>query len=287
LDYKTIVIAESASMRTITLNRPDRRNAMTPEMQMELIFALEDAASSDCRVLVLAGAGVAFCAGLDLSALQAMGDKSAAEHRADAERIARLLLTLFELPIPTIAAVEGAAIAGGAGLAIICDFTLATPAAKFGFTEVRIGFVPALVSAFLALQIADKKSRDLLLTGRLFDAEEAYRLGLVNEIVASEELTQHVRALADVLIANSPQSLKATKQLMAEQNRAWLDAAIATALEANALSRETADFREGITAFLEKRKPVWGQGSRAIAVSEVMNPHSRQPSRRDPKKRRP
>ncbi len=183
MDYKTILIAESASKRTITLNRPERRNAMTPEMQMELISALEDAASSSCRVLVLAGAGEAFCSGLDLSALQAMQDKSAAEHRADAERIARLFLTLYELPMPTIAAVDGAAIAGGAGLAILCDFTLATPAAKFGFTEVRIGFVPALVSAFLALQIADKRSRDLLLTGRLFDAEEAYRLGLVSEIV--------------------------------------------------------------------------------------------------------
>jgi methylglutaconyl-CoA hydratase len=210
---------------------------------------------------VLTGAGEAFCSGLDLSALQAMQDKSAAEHRADAERIARLFVALYELPIPTIAAVHGAAIAGGAGLAIICDFTLATPAAKFGFTEVRIGFVPALVSAFLALQIADKRSRDLLLTGRLFDAEEAHRLGLVNEIVASEKLTERVQALAEVLIANSPQSLAATKLLLAQQNRALLDSAIAQALEANAISRETTDFREGIAAFLGKRKPAWGKES--------------------------
>ncbi len=261
MNFKTIVIAESASVRTITLNRPDRRNAMTPEMQMELIAAFEDAAASSCRVLVLAGAGEAFCSGLDLSALQAMQDKSATDHRADAERIARLFLALYELPIPTIAAVNGAAIAGGAGLAIICDFTLATPAAKFGFTEVRIGFVPALVSAFLALQIGDKRSRDLVLTGRLCDAEEAHRLGLVNEIVAPEKLLERVQALADSLIANSPQSLKATKSLLAQQNRTRLDAAIAQALEANARSRETTDFREGITAFLEKRKPMWGNGS--------------------------
>jgi len=262
LDFKTIVIAESASVRTITLNRPERRNAVTPEMQMELISALENTASSNCRVLVLTGAGQAFCSGLDLSAFDAMRDKSAAEHRADAERTARLFLTLYELPMPTIAAVDGAAIAGGAGLAIICDFTLATPAAKFGFTEVRIGFVPALVSAFLALQVADKRSRDLLLTGRLCDAEEAYRLGLVNEIVPPEELAQRVRALADVLIANSSQSLKATKLPLAQQNREWLGAAVAQALEVNALSRQTTDFREGITAFLEKRKPIWGKGSR-------------------------
>jgi methylglutaconyl-CoA hydratase len=262
LNFKTIVVSDSAQVRTITLHRPERRNAMTPEMQMELISALEEAASSNCRVLVLAGAGPAFCAGLDLSALQAMQEKGAVEHRVDAERIARLFLALYELPIPTIAAVDGAAIAGGAGLAFICDFTIATPAAKFGFTEVRIGFVPALVSAFLALQIADKKSRNLLLAGRLFDAEEACRLGLVNEIVAQEKLMDCVQALAEVLIANSPQSLAATKLLLARQNKAWLDAAIAHALEASAVSRETADFREGISAFLEKRKPEWGKRSR-------------------------
>jgi methylglutaconyl-CoA hydratase len=246
----------------ITLNRPERRNAMTPEMQMELIGALQEAAQSDCRVLVLAGAGEAFCSGLDLSALQGTQGKSAAEHRTDAERVARLFLALYEMPMPTIAAVHGAAIAGGTGLATICDFTLATPAAKFGFTEVRIGFVPALVSAFVTLQIGDKRSRDLLLTGRLFDAAEAYRLGLVNEIVAPERLAERVRELAEVLIANSPESLKATKQLMAAHHRAWLDVAIAKGLEANAISRETENFREGVAAFLEKRKPVWEKGTR-------------------------
>ena len=259
LNFKAILVEESASIRTVKLNRPERRNAMTPEMQMELIAALEDAAASDSRVVVLAGAGEAFCSGLDLSELQAMQDKSAAEHRVDAERVARLFLALYELPMPTIAAVHGAAIAGGAGLATICDFTVATPAAKFGFTEARIGFVPALVSAFLALQIGDKRSRDLLLTGRLLDADEAWRMGLVSEIVAPEELTQRVRELADVLIANSPQSLRFTKRLMAAQNSIWLNAAIVEAIKANTQSRETADFREGITAFLEKRKPVWSK----------------------------
>jgi len=262
LDYKSIEILESGQIRTITLNRPERRNAMTPEMQMELIDALEEAAQSDCRVLVLAGAGDAFCAGLDLSALQAMQDKGAAEHRTDAERIARLFLALYDMPMPTIATVHGAAIAGGAGLATICDFTLATPTAKFGFTEVRIGFVPALVSAFLTLQIGDRLSRDLLLTGRIVDAAEAHRIGLVNEIVAAEKFAEKLQALADVLIANSPESLKATKRLMATQNKTWLDAAVAAGLEANALSRETADFREGVAAFLEKRKPVWQKGPR-------------------------
>jgi methylglutaconyl-CoA hydratase len=239
------------------LNRPERRNAMTPEMQSELIAAMEDASAGDCRVLVFTGAGGAFCSGLDLSVLHAMKDKSAAEYRADAERVARLFRTLYELPIPTIAAVHGPAIAGGTGLATICDFTLATPTSKFGFTEARIGFVPALVSAFLTLQIGDKRSRDLLLTARLFDATEAHRLGLVNEVVAAEELAQRVQALAGGLVMNSPQALAATKRLLAAQNKVWLDGAIEAALEANSQARETEDFGEGVAAFLEKRKPVW------------------------------
>lgn len=259
MDYTTIAITRSGSIQTIVLNRPERRNAMTPEMQMELLAAFEQAANSDCRVLVLAGAGKAFCAGLDLSALESMKEETAFDHRADAERIARLFLALRELPMPTIAAVHGPAIAGGCGLALICDFTFATHSARFGFTEVRIGFVPALVSAFLSLQIGDKKSRDLLLTGRIFDAAEAHHLGLVNEIVPDNELVAHVQALADTLLANSPQSLADTKQLMAAQHKPWLDAAIISAIEANAQSRNSEDFREGIAAFLQKRKPAWAK----------------------------
>jgi methylglutaconyl-CoA hydratase len=230
---------------------------MTPEMQLELLAAVEEAEASHCRVVVFRGAGDAFCAGLDLSSLQSMNDRSAADHREDAERVATLFRTLYELPKPTIAAVDGAAIAGGTGLATICDFTLAVPSAKFGYTEARIGFVPAIVSAFLALQIGDKRSRDLLLTGRLFDANEAYRLGLVNEVVDPDALDGRVLELAQTVAANSPESLAATKRLLAAQNKAWLDAAITQALDANAKARETADFKEGIAAFLEKRKPAW------------------------------
>ena len=257
MSYVTILVTEEDGLRTITLNRPERRNAMTPEMQDELIVAMNEAAAGDCRVVVFAGAGEGFCAGLDLSALQGMNDRSAAEHTADAERVARLFRTLYEMPKPTIAAVHGAAIAGGTGLATICDFTLAVPGAKFCYTEVKIGFVPALVSVFLTLQVGDKRARDLLLTGRVFTSEEAYRFGLVNEVVQPELLVARTRELAATLMANSPQSLAATKRLLAGQNRALLDAAIAAALAANAEARSTHDFREGVASFLEKRKPVW------------------------------
>jgi methylglutaconyl-CoA hydratase len=257
VSYTTILVAEEDGVRRITLNRQERRNAMTPEMQTELIAAMEEAAAGDCRVVVFAGAGEAFCAGLDLSALQGMNDKSAVEHTADATRVARLFRTLYELPKPTIAVVHGAAIAGGTGLATMCDFTLAAPGAKFGYTEVRIGFVPAVVSAFLVLQIGEKQARDLLLTARLFTSEEALRLGLVNEVVVAERLEARMLEIVSVLKANSPEALAATKRLLAAQNKEWLDATIAEALAANADARRTHDFREGVAAFLEKRKPVW------------------------------
>lgn len=259
MGYTTILVTEEHQVRTITLNRPERRNAMTPEMQDELIAAMDEAGAGDCRVVVFAGAGEAFCAGLDLSALQRMNDKSEAEHRVDAERVARLFRALYELPKPTIAAVHGAAIAGGTGLATICDFTLAVPAAKFGYTEAKIGFVPALVSAFLVLQVGEKRARDLLLTGRLFSADEAHAIGLVTEVVSPERLQERVTELASVLKANSPVSIAATKRLLAAQSKAWLDEAIELAMAANADSRATPDFREGVAAFLEKRKPVWGK----------------------------
>jgi len=255
---QTVLISETAGIRTLTLNRPERRNALTPEMQAELIAAFNDAGdSASTRVVVLTGIGDAFCAGLDLTALQAMQHKSALELSDDAHRIARLFRTLYELPVPTIAAVNGHAIAGGTGIATLCDFTLAIPSAKFGYTEVKIGFVPALVSAYLTLQIGEKRARNLLLTGRLFDAQEAHTLGLVTEVVEPEALANKVDALAQTLLRNSPVSLRATKELLANQNRHWLDAAIKHSMQANAEARDTPDFREGIAAFLEKRKPAW------------------------------
>src|SRR4051812_2361014 len=194
---------------------------MTPEMQEELIGAMEEAAASDCRVVVFAGAGESFCAGLDLSALQGMNDRSGAEHTADAERVARLFRTLYELRKPTIAMVHGAAVAGGTGLATMCDFTLAVPGAKFGYTEVRIGFVPAVVSAFLVLQIGEKQARDLLLTGRLFASEEALRLGLVNEVVESTQLEARMQQLVAVLKGKNSETLGGTKRPPRGGRKTW------------------------------------------------------------------
>jgi methylglutaconyl-CoA hydratase len=255
--YATILVEESGPLRTITLNRPARRNAMTPEMQMELTEAFEETASSSARAVVLTGAGGAFCSGLDLAVLREMHSASAAAHRADAERIARLFLALHDLPMPTIAQVQGPAIAGGCGLALICDFTLAAASATFGFTEVRIGFVPAIVAAFLALQVGEKITRDLLLTGRIVTADEALRLGLITSVVPQDELAARVTALAGTLIANSPQSLTITKRLLNERHTAFLDKTILAAVDAYTEARSSSDLREGLSAFFEKRKPDW------------------------------
>ena len=194
---------------------------------------------------------------MDLDELKGLLGKTHDDNVKDTARMARIFRRLYEFPKPTIAAVNGAAIAGGTGLATMCDFTLAVPEAKFGYTEVKIGFVPAIVSSILVWQVGHKIARDLLLTGRLFDAAEARRYGLVNELVAPEHLLERAHSLASQILENSPSSVRATKKLINGFISAQLDQQMAEAIEDNARIRTTADFREGVTSFLEKRKPRW------------------------------
>lgn len=255
--YNTVLYAESAGVATITLNRADKRNAISYELIDDLIAALKQAAGSSAQVVILTGAGKAFCSGMDLDNLKQLTGRTHEQNVQDSETMALLFRTLYDFPKPTIAAVNGPAIAGGTGLATLCDFTLATPEAKFGYTEVRIGFVPAIVSSFLIANIGEKRARDLLLTGRIFGAEEAHKLGLVNEIVPPEKLMPRAMELAIQLMENSPASLTATKKLLSSYTREQMDRQVKQAVEANAAIRRTADFKEGITAFLEKRKARW------------------------------
>jgi len=257
MNYKNIQLVNDGRVATITLNRPEKRNAISFELIEDLLLALDEVAKSDAIVTIVTGAGKAFCSGMDLDNLKALLGRSPEENLEDSRTMVQLFRTLYEFPKVTIAAVNGAAIAGGTGLALLCDFTLAVPDAKFGYTEVRIGFVPAIVSTFLLRQIGEKQARDLLLTGRIFGAEEALRLGLVSEIVAPESLMARAQQLAGTLMENSAASLRATKQLLTDHARGELDAQIESAVRENAAIRTTADFREGITSFLEKRKAVW------------------------------
>jgi methylglutaconyl-CoA hydratase len=257
MNYKTVHLAFDSAIATLTLNRPDKRNAISYELIDDLIRALDEVNQSSARILIVTGAGKAFCSGMDLDNLKTLIGRTPEQNLEDSRTMVQLFRSLYEFPKPTIAAVNGAAIAGGTGLALLCDFTLAVPEAKFGYTEVRIGFVPAIVSTFLLRQVGEKIARDLLLTGRIFDAAEALKIGLINEIVPPDNLLDRARALAAQLAENSPLSLFNTKRLLTEHARVELDEQIESAIRENAGIRESADFREGITSFLEKRKPNW------------------------------
>jgi methylglutaconyl-CoA hydratase len=255
--YATLTLTYDGPVATITLNRPDKRNAISNELIEELHHALQEVQQSPAHILILTGSGPAFCSGMDLDNLREITQHTTAENLADSGRMAHMFRTLYDFPKVTIAAVNGAALAGGCGLATLCDFTLASADAKFGYTEVRIGFVPAIVSTFLLRQVGEKQARDLLLSGRIIGAEEAHRLGLVNEVVSAENLLARARELADALAANSPSSLLAAKRLFSTMSQAELDDQIAAAVDENARIRTTHDFREGVNSFLEKRKPSW------------------------------
>ena len=255
--FNEILTQSASGIKTITLNRPDKRNALSPSLIEELALALREAETCDCGVVILTGAGQAFCAGLDLEHLETMRACTPEEHRRDSENMALVLRTLYDFPKPVIAAVNGPAIAGGMALATIPDFTLATPESKFGYTEVKVGFVPAIVASFLLRQVGEKRTRELLVSGRLMKAQEALQLGLVTQIVAAEELMQSARALAQCLLQNSPQAMQAVKRLLAKHARRRLDEEIEDSIAANAQQRSTEDFKEGVEAFLQRRRADW------------------------------
>jgi methylglutaconyl-CoA hydratase len=255
--YSTLLLEISGSLATITLNRPEKRNAISTQMMAELQAALDEIEKTHARVGIITGAGKAFCAGMDLEMLAAIAKQSPAENQEDSRRIAKLFRRIWSFPRPLIGAINGAAYAGGCGIATLCDFTIAVPEAKFGYTEVKIGFLPAIVSVFLTRQIGEKRSRDLLLTGRIIDATQARDYGLVTEVVPSDSLMDRANALADELMAASPSSLTRAKHLLTSSAAAGIDHDLERAILENARIRCTPDFKEGVASFLEKRKPIW------------------------------
>jgi methylglutaconyl-CoA hydratase len=257
MSYEALKLEIAGEIETVTLNRPDKRNAISARMIEELLRAFDEIESAPARVAIITGAGKAFCAGMDLDMLRSLATQSPQENLEDSRRMAKLFFRIYSFPKPLIAAVNGPAIAGGCGIATLMDFTLAVPEAKFGYTEVKIGFIPALVSVFLRRQVGEKVTRDLLLSGRLLEASEALRLGIVNEIVAPGRLLARARELAGTLIASSPTSILRTKQLLLESAQASLPAEMELAIRENAEIRSTHDFQEGLSSFLEKRAPRW------------------------------
>ncbi|HKI57672.1 MAG TPA: enoyl-CoA hydratase/isomerase family protein [Trueperaceae bacterium] len=253
-----ILTDRQGGVRILTLNRPDVRNALSRDLRGALHEALGEAADDDAtRAVVLTGAGDAFCAGLDLRELESTVEASAEANRADSRALADLLLRLAMLPKPVVAAVNGPAVAGGAGLVGACDVAVMSEDARIGYTEARIGFVAALVSVFLVRQVGEKHARDLLLSARLVSAAEAAAMGLVNEVCPAGTALDAAVARARQLAANAPSSLAMTKALLASMPTLSVEDGLRYAVEVNALARETDDLREGVRAFLDKREPRW------------------------------
>ena len=242
----------------LTLNRPEARNALNPRMVMALTAAVNDASSQrGLRAIVLTGAGEAFCAGADLAVLGSMRGSSPQDNQADSERFKALFLALLASPLPIIAAVNGPALAGGCGLATACDIILAAPEASFGYPEVKVGFVAALVSVLISRQLGERAARAMLLSGRAYSAEEARALGLVALVARRDELVDKALEDARRLSRGAPGALALTKELLAHTSGMPLRAALEAAAAANLLARESADIQEGLDAFFGKRKPGW------------------------------
>lgn len=243
----------------ITLNRPEKRNALNPQLISDLTEAFIRSAEDDLvKVIVLKANGDAFSAGADLEYLQQLQHNSFEENVADTNRLKKLFTTIYYLPKIVIAQVEGHAIAGGCGLATICDIIFATPESNFGYTEVKIGFVPALVSCFLMQKVNEAIAKEILLTGKTFNAEQALKYNLINFVTKDNEIDQKVTEFALSLCRESSgNSLMVTKQLISQTINPTLEKSLETAAQINALVRDSSDFKKGIASFLNKEKINW------------------------------
>ncbi|MEY2600963.1 MAG: methylglutaconyl-CoA hydratase [Verrucomicrobiota bacterium] len=248
-----LIEKQSPQITIVTLNRPERRNSLTIELLNELIAAIKVASDqADERVLILRGAGAAFCTGLDLK--EAADQKKA---QATAEMVAKTLVTLAETRLVTIAAVHGAAVAGGAGIMSTCDFVVAAEKTKIGYPEVRRGLVAGLVMTFLRRQIGERNMRELVLGGELIDAHRAREIGLVNRVVAPDQLMIEAQKFADSVLQGAPNAIAQTKRLIEELWSTSVKEDVDLALKHHLQARESAEAREGIAAFNEKRRPNW------------------------------
>src|SRR5438046_8391467 len=250
-----LIEKQSPQITVVTLNRPERRNSLTIELLNELVASIKVASDQrDERVLILRGAGAAFCTGLDL--------KEAADRKKahmTAELVAKALTTLAETRLVTIAAVHGAAVAGGAGIMSACDFVVAAEKTKIGYPEVRRGLVAGLVMTFLRRQIGERNMRELLFSGELIDVGRAKEIGLINRVVAPDDLMNEAQKFAASVLQGAPGALAQTKRLVEELWWRSVKEDVDVALKYHMQARESEEAREGIAAFNEKRKPNWTQ----------------------------
>jgi len=248
-------------IQTLCLNRPDKRNALNADLVSALKEALSEAEANDeVRVVVLTGAGSAFSAGADLAALRAMRDASPEENLEDSRHLAELFRQIYLHPKPILAKVNGHAIGGGCGLAAVCDLAVVDEDAKLGFSEVRIGFVPAIVMVFVRRKLGETEARDLFLRGQVLDADEAADCGLVTEVVPGDDLDETVRDRAtEMATETSGSAVALTKRMLAQVPGMGLEEALDYAVQMNAFARGTDDCQAGLAAFLNDEPPPWKQ----------------------------
>jgi methylglutaconyl-CoA hydratase len=251
---KVVLSSIEGSVGRITLNRPEKKNALNDELIGELKQTLtEVAADESVRSIVLAGSGTDFCSGADLSALEKISRASAAENDTDARTLLDLFVLIRQLPLPVIAAVHGRALAGGCGLASACDIVLASRNARFGYPEVKIGFVPAMVTAILRRNVSEKVAFELLTRGETIDAAEAHRIGLVNRVLDESTFENDVREFAATFATASKSAVSLTKSLLYQVDGLPFSAAIETGVDVNVIARMTEDCQKGIAQFLGRK----------------------------------
>jgi methylglutaconyl-CoA hydratase len=257
-DAIKIELDEALGTATIALNRPDKRNALSKELISAIGSELDSLRHRDeIRSVFIKGNGAAFCAGADLNEIQALQHAGVADNQKNSHTLREFFVDLYSFPKPTCAVVHGPALAGGCGLATCCDFVIATRDATFGYPEVKIGFIPAIVMVLLTHQIGERAARDLCLSGRTIDAEEAHRLGLVSQVVVQADLEGAVNKLARDLRKNAPQAMATIKRMFWRLHGMSTEDGLVWAGDMNAMARSTDECKEGIAAFLEKRKPNW------------------------------
>ena len=257
--YDTLDITVTDKVATITLNRPDVRNAFNEASIADLTMAFDEAGQdADIRAIVLAANGTAFCAGADLNWMKKMAGYSQLENEADAMRLAEMLRTIYFSPKPVIAKVQGDCYAGGMGLVAACDIVVASDAANFCLSEVKLGLIPATISPYVIKAMGDQASRRYFLTAERFDAREAHRLGLAHEVVPVEQLDAKVAEIVKALVHNSPNAVREAKKLVRDVAGLPIDdVLLADTAGRIANIRASSEGKEGVASFLEKRKPSW------------------------------
>jgi len=246
--YQKILYRVDGGIARITLNRPEKRNALNPE----LIAEVKDAIANSDQMILLSGAGADFCSGADLSGLHDMSQANVLDHMTSARAVADLFLAMRRHPRPIVAAVRGRALAGGCGLATAADIILAAESAQFGYPEVNIGFVPAMVMAILRRSVSEKRAFELLTTGQPISAQTAFDIGMINRIFADETFDIEVEAYASKLSQKSASAVSLSKHLLYQIDSMSFESALETGVEINAIARMTEDYKLGIEKFLKK-----------------------------------